>query len=137
MPANWRQRMQIKWKIVQILIRLFFEPWVDTFCSGLSVQKLMKTRIIRESDYNRASVLFMNIVKNDEQHLPILICIQNLVIFCPFFRKILSRNEILASIKGHYKEAKNEPRSEKTGLLGFRPGPMQTRLYSHRRWLEA
>ena len=30
-----------------------------------------------------------------------------------------------------------EPRSEKTGLRSFRPGPTQTRLYSHRRWLEA
>ena len=29
-----------------------------------------------------------------------------------------------------------EPRSEKAGLRGFRPGPTQTRLYSHRRWLE-
>ena len=29
-----------------------------------------------------------------------------------------------------------EPRSEKTGLQGFRPGPTQTRLYNHRRWLE-
>ena len=27
----------------------------------------------------------------------------------------------------------NEPRSEKTGLRGFRPGPIQTGLYSHRR----
>ena len=27
----------------------------------------------------------------------------------------------------------NEPRSEKTGLRGFRPGPTQTGLYSHRR----
>ena len=31
----------------------------------------------------------------------------------------------------------NEPRCEKTGLRGFRPGPTQTGLYSHRRWLEA
>ena len=31
----------------------------------------------------------------------------------------------------------NEPRSEKTGHLGFRPGPTQIRLYSHRRWLDA
>ena len=31
----------------------------------------------------------------------------------------------------------NEPRCEKTGLRGFRPGPTQTRLYSHRRWLDA
>ena len=30
----------------------------------------------------------------------------------------------------------NEPHSEKTGLRGFRPGPTQTSLYSHRRWLE-
>ena len=29
-----------------------------------------------------------------------------------------------------------EPRSEKTGLRGFRPGPTQTGMYSHRRWLE-
>ena len=31
----------------------------------------------------------------------------------------------------------NEPRCEKTGLRGFRPGLTQTRLYNHRRWLEA
>ena len=30
-----------------------------------------------------------------------------------------------------------EPRCEKSGLRGFRPGPTQTGLYSHRRWLEA
>ena len=30
-----------------------------------------------------------------------------------------------------------QPRSEKTGLRGFRPGPTQTGLCSHRRWLEA
>ena len=30
-----------------------------------------------------------------------------------------------------------EPRSEKIVLRGFRPGPTQTGLYSHRRWLEA
>ena len=29
-----------------------------------------------------------------------------------------------------------EPRHEKTGLRGFRPGPTQTELYSHRRGLE-
>ena len=29
-----------------------------------------------------------------------------------------------------------EPRCEKTGIRGFRPGPTQTGLYSHRRWLE-
>ena len=30
-----------------------------------------------------------------------------------------------------------EPRCEKTGLRGFQPGPTQTRLYNHTRWLEA
>ena len=30
-----------------------------------------------------------------------------------------------------------EPRCEKTGLRGFRPGPTQTRLHYHTRWLEA
>ena len=30
-----------------------------------------------------------------------------------------------------------EPRSGKTGLQGFRTGLTQTRLYTHRRWLEA
>ena len=30
----------------------------------------------------------------------------------------------------------SEPRSEKTGLRGFRPGSIQTGLCSHRRWLE-
>ena len=30
-----------------------------------------------------------------------------------------------------------EPVREKTNNLGFRPGPTQTGLYSHRRWLEA
>ena len=31
----------------------------------------------------------------------------------------------------------SEPRCEKTGLQGVRPGPTQTGLYSYRRWLEA
>ena len=30
-----------------------------------------------------------------------------------------------------------EPCCEKTSLRGFRPGPTQTRLYNHSRWLEA
>ena len=30
-----------------------------------------------------------------------------------------------------------EPRCEKTGLRGFRPGPTQTGLYNHRIWLES
>ena len=30
-----------------------------------------------------------------------------------------------------------EPWREKTGLLGFRPGPTQTGVYRLRKWLEA
>ena len=30
-----------------------------------------------------------------------IMCIQNLIKFCPFFLKILSKNQILTSIKGH------------------------------------
>ena len=33
--------------------------------------------------------------------------------------------------------ARYEPRRERTGLRGFRPGPTQTDLYSHRNGLEA
>ena len=48
----------------------------------------------------------------------------------------LTRSEILKTffLVTSYK---NEPRCEKAGLRGFRPGPTQTGLYSHRRWLEA
>ena len=35
------------------------------------------------------------------------------------------------------KGSKYEPVREKTNNLGFRPGPTQTGLYSHRKWLEA
>ena len=31
----------------------------------------------------------------------------------------------------------NVPCCEKIGLRGLRPGPTQTRLYNHTRWLEA
>ena len=35
-----------------------------------------------------------------------------------------------------YFSFKDEPRRQKTGLRGFQPGPTQTGLGSHRRWLE-
>ena len=41
------------------------------------------------------------------------------------------------SNKGNEKTAKGEPRHEKTGLRGFRPGPTQTGLYKLRKELEA
>ena len=44
----------------------------------------------------------------------------------------LSNNLNVKSLK----RSRNEPRYEKTGLRGFRPGPTQTGLCNHRRWLE-
>ena len=38
---------------------------------------------------------------------------------------------------GHEHTHQFDPRCEKTGLRGSRPGPTQTGLYNHRRWLEA
>ena len=36
-----------------------------------------------------------------------------------------------------YSSVKNEPHHEQICLQGLRPGSTQTRLYNHRRWLEA
>ena len=41
------------------------------------------------------------------------------------------------SFSYHQIHTLSEPRCEKTGLRGFRPGPTQSGLYDHRRWLEA
>ena len=49
----------------------------------------------------------------------LFICVSLVVVVVFFFFFVLVRME---------------PRCEKTGLRGFRPGPTQTRL--HRRWLE-
>ena len=50
---------------------------------------------------------------------------------CYFF------NSTFVSIKSGVHVLYYEPCCEKTGLRGFRPGPTQTGLYSHKRWLEA
>ena len=48
---------------------------------------------------------------------------------------------LLNCTKGNIKKGRKltplEPRCEKTGLRGFRPGRTQTGLYSHGTWLEA
>ena len=49
---------------------------------------------------------------------------------------LISTEPLAWVIPVYTKDEKIEPRSEKTGLRGFRPGLTQTRLYSHRRWLE-
>ena len=62
-----------------------------------------------------------------------------------FAERILSSNYIIGlivhSLAVEFLLAKieliNEPRREKTGLRGFRPGPTQTGLYKLRKELEA
>ena len=46
-------------------------------------------------------------------------------------------HECLGTHKAFTADQIIEPRSEKTGLRGFRQGPTQTGLYNDRRWLEA
>ena len=55
-----------------------------------------------------------------------------------FVRSCERNNQVTAEAEGVVGSVKLfEPRCEKTGLRGFRPGPTQTGLYIHRRWLEA
>ena len=59
---------------------------------------------------------------------------------CEGLREKLYGVDYLANCIDSYQQSKPaiyEPLCEKTGLRGFRPGPTQTRLYSHRRWLDA
>ena len=48
--------------------------------------------------------------------------------------RIISNN---AAERKKERKKRNEPRCEKTGLRGFRPGPTQTGLYKLRKELEA
>ena len=45
--------------------------------------------------------------------------------------------ECMMGCKEVLHQRRNEPRREKTGLRGFRPGPTQTGLYKLRKELEA
>ena len=62
--------------------------------------------------------------------------LNNLVVIAIMMLKMTMIMIIIFQLGGFTVE-KNEPRCEKTGLRGFRPGPTQTGLYNHRRWLEA
>ena len=54
-----------------------------------------------------------------------------------YLLKRLIHNYVVTAELSLKKNFTNEPHCEKNGLRGFRPGPIQTRLYSHMRWLEA
>ena len=51
--------------------------------------------------------------------------------------KLLAAAEAHSILLIDYVDDRYEPRCEKTGLRGFRPGPTQTGLYSHRRCIES
>ena len=52
-------------------------------------------------------------------------------------RDLVFRPDIMdETVKSSSSSLQIEPRCEKTGLRGFRPGPTQTRLCNHSRWLE-
>ena len=58
--------------------------------------------------------------------------------FSVFVKKKIFSFDVAMCVLLHYREKETyEPRCEKTCLPIFRPGPTQTGLYCHRRWLEA
>ena len=60
--------------------------------------------------------------------------LQKIKMYC---KELVYEGQSTSNAKSEMKQDLYEPRCEKPGLLGFRPGPTQTGLYSHRRWLEA
>ena len=54
-----------------------------------------------------------------------------------FFSHAQAHIEVVVNDKAERRELQFEPRREKTGLRGFRPGPTQTDLYKHGKELEA
>ena len=68
--------------------------------------------------------------------LALLLCLHRI---SPFPPDLMCPHLDLAMEETSWNETKTtyEPRCEKTGLRGFRPGPTQTGLYNHTRWLEA
>ena len=56
--------------------------------------------------------------------------ISNVYQSLPFVTKHVSRKSVELSTHSSSLAVLYEPRCEKTGLRGFRPGPAQTRLYS-------
>ena len=58
-------------------------------------------------------------------------------VFIYSIAKLLYVVVYIESSGGYTEQFPNEPRREKTGLRGFRPGPTQTGLYKLRKELEA
>ena len=56
-----------------------------------------------------------------------------LLLFFSFLRLVFALLLLNVSWYINYVDTIIEPRCEKTGLRGFRPGPTQTGLYSHRK----
>ena len=95
--------------------------------------------IVKVSDHPIACLcMFKNYVgrkvhkshKNEETHV---LAVEKSHVCCAIF----CETDLVAESSLLNAKFTLEPRCEKTGLRGFRPGPTQTGLYSHRRWLDA
>ena len=78
--------------------------------------------------------IIFELASNIIKYAPYFFCC---FMYCLKFINVISRIQMYENPSLKKKSVQFEPRCEKTGLRGFRPGPTQTGLYSHRRWLEA
>ena len=74
-----------------------------------------------------AEEIFVNIAQVQCNHVAVYTILVN---------ELLSDNTTVLIESRYSNLTLFEPRRQKTGLRGFRPGPTQTELYSHRRCLE-
>ena len=63
----------------------------------------------------------------------VCMCVCDVVFWCAFVSNSwkLPPKHIFEHLNNIIPGSVNEPRCEKTGLRGFRPGPTQTGLYNH------
>ena len=136
-------------EIVQSLffLNLKFQDSTVQFVSELvrnSKGNFLDTRLICKWSSERPEACLFSSSYMLRKHLNLAVfCLMTILIIIgtPLKKDTLNTNSCSTGISGgsfqFSKGRQFEPRCEKTGLLGFRPGPTQTGLYSHRRWLEA
>ena len=96
-----------------------------------------ETDIVEFSASSQKHIDIKFVISGDSDQLGYLLSMMS-VFACSARDKIL--NTLSKNLDGgsyEFSMGAYEPRCEKTGLRGFRPGPTQTRLFSHTRWLEA
>ena len=78
---------------IQNLVK--FCPFILKIWSKNLILESIKGRILCCKFAKKTMIYILTLI------LSMMICIQNLVLFCQFVLKILSKNQILTSIKGH------------------------------------